>query len=85
MLAIAAAIGAVIVGSATIGAANATPDSPFWPITRGLSGPIERNRRRRSGPRWTQARTALDSGRTGEAQDGALAGRPMTSATPEGD
>ncbi len=34
MLAVAAAISALIIGSATIGASDAEPGSPWWPITR---------------------------------------------------
>ena len=34
MLSVGAAIAALLVGSATVGSKNATPDSPLWPITQ---------------------------------------------------
>lgn len=70
MLAVAAAIGAVVVGSATIGAADADPDSPFWPVTRALLPDRAASMESAGAARTSldEARTALGSGRTREAQ-----------------
>jgi hypothetical protein len=84
MLAIAAAIGAVVVGSASIGAANATPDSPFWPITRAL-WPDRAESADAVRSSLDQARTALDSGRTGEAQAALWRAVDQLRRLPEGD
>lgn len=84
MLAIAAAIGAVIVGSASISAANATPDSPFWPITRAL-WPDRAESADAVRSSLDQARTALDSGRTGEAQAALWRAADELRRLPEGD
>ena len=84
MLAIAAAIGAVIVGTASIGAANATPDSPFWPITRALL-PDRAESADAVRSSLDRARTALDSGRTGEAQAALWRAADELRRLPEGD
>ncbi len=68
VLAVAAAIGAVLVGSAAVGAANADPRSPLWPITQ-----IIRPAHAQSIESTEQIRIALDEARTalaaGRGQD----------------
>lgn len=70
VLAVAAAIGAIVVGSASVGAADADPDSPFWPITRALWPDRAASAESAGAARLSldEARTALGSGRTREAQ-----------------
>lgn len=69
-LAVAAAIGAVLVGSATIGAAEAEPGSPLWPITQMVwparAQSVESTRQVEVA--LAEARTALATGRSADAR-----------------
>jgi hypothetical protein len=69
-MAVAAAIGAMLVGSATIAAADADPHSPLWPITQVIwptrAQSIESTRHAQLA--LDEARAALDAGRSGDAR-----------------
>jgi len=70
VMAVAAAIGAVLVGSATVGAADADPGSPLWPITQIIwpahAQSIESAEQIRVA--LDEARVALEAGRGGDAR-----------------
>ncbi len=69
-MAVAAAIGAVLVGSATVGAADADPRSPLWPITKIIwpahAQSIESAEQIRVA--LDEARVAVEAGRGGDAR-----------------
>jgi hypothetical protein len=69
-MAVAAAIGAVLIGSATVGAANADPRSPLWPITQVIwparAQSIESTEHVQVA--LDEARLALAAGRSGDAR-----------------
>lgn len=70
MMAVAAAIGAVLVGTVTVGAANADPRSPLWPITQMIwparAQSIESTQQIQVA--LDEARVAMAAGRSGDAQ-----------------
>lgn len=74
VLAVAAAIGAVLVGSATVGASDAGPNSPLWPITQVIwparAESIESAHEARAA--LDEAHEALDAGRSGAAREAIL-------------
>ncbi len=87
MLAVAAAIGAVVIGSATISAPDADPNSLLWPVTQALwpdrAASVESARAVRSA--LADARAALDAGRPGDAQDALRRASDALAQVPAGD